>query len=176
MTKIIATASLFLGLFGVDWDAVDEKIDKEFPAVTFISTDQLQQRLLRSAATSERVAGEGNGVNMPVLIDVREPDEYQVSHLPAALNLMAETDIARLYPDRNTEIVVYCSVGYRSAAVAAKLDALGYTNVRNLRHSLFEWANKTYPMVNAEGATDKAHPFNRIWGSLLQPEIRQYQP
>ena len=47
---------------------------------------------------------------------------------------------------RDTPIVVYCSVGYRSARVARWLGRQGFTNVRNLDGSLFAWANEGRPM------------------------------
>ena len=159
---IISAASFFLELFGVSWDSVDEKIAEEFPGVAMLETSDLHARL-QSAATAA-----------PVLVDVREADEYRVSHLQAALNLQSAQDIAARFPDPDTEIVVYCSVGYRSAAVARELERLGYGQVQNLRHSIFAWANQGLPLVNASGATDKVHPFNRAWGSLLEKARHQY--
>ncbi|MCI5105231.1 MAG: rhodanese-like domain-containing protein [Pseudomonadales bacterium] len=159
---IVSAASFFLELFGVSWDSVDEKIAEEFPGVAMLETSELQAQL-RSAATPA-----------PVLVDVREANEYRVSHLQSALNLQSAQDIAARFPDPDTEIVVYCSVGYRSAAVARELESLGYVRVHNLRHSIFAWANQGLPLVNANGATDKVHPFNRAWGSLLEKSRHQY--
>jgi 3-mercaptopyruvate sulfurtransferase SseA len=70
--------------------------------------------------------------------------------------------------------VVYCSVGYRSAIVAAQLQALGYSNVLNLRHSIFEWAEKGYPLLNEAGDTNKVHPYNRAWGALIDASYHFY--
>ncbi|MBL4821350.1 MAG: rhodanese-like domain-containing protein [Gammaproteobacteria bacterium] len=164
MSKLVISAtitSFFFGLFGVDWGAVDQKIENEFPQVSFVSTTELNQ-LYRS------------GESLPVIIDVREEEEFQVSHLEQALNIKTGIEAAQQIPDKNAEIIVYCSVGYRSANVAAQLESLGYTKVRNLRHSIFEWANKGYPMSNAGGDTAKAHPFNRAWGKLLNQNLHQY--
>lgn len=165
MIKLIAAASLssiLFGLFGVDWESVDKKIEREFPAIEFVSTAALVQTYQREAA------------DLPLIIDVREQEEFQVSHLQDALNLRSGDSISRLYQDRATPIVVYCSVGYRSAAVAEELRQLGYSNVLNLRHSIFEWANAGYPLVNDAGETDKAHPFNAAWGALLAKPLRAY--
>lgn len=164
MVQLIISASLsslFVGLFGVSWESVDNKIEREFPAVIFISTQQLNEG--RQAKTSS-----------PKIFDVREPEEFAVSHLSGAINNSKSADIAELVSNKNTEIVVYCSVGYRSAAVAEELASLGYINVRNLKHSIFEWAEKGYPLVNSEGAIESVHPFNRAWGALINESLHQY--
>lgn len=158
MLNFIAAASIssfFFGLFGVSWESVDDKIRREFPSVKSVSTDQLRSRY------------EEAGEILPLVIDVREVDEFGVSHLGDALNLETAQAIVNMVAQRGlgkeTEIVVYCSVGYRSAAVAADLQELGFTRVFNLEHSLFDWANKGYPMIDSSGSTDKVHPFNRAW-------------
>lgn len=158
-----SVSSFFFGLFGVNWDAIDRRIEREFPNVSTVSTSSLHQQLQQPAS-------------LPVIIDVREAEEYSVSHLQTALNIMTGEDVARQVPDRDTPIIVYCSVGYRSAGVAAKLEELGYTRVSNLRHSIFEWASKGYPMESGAGDTDKVHPFNTAWGSLVDQELRAYSP
>lgn len=169
MLKLIAAASVssfFFGLFGVSWESVDEKIEREFPAVQAVSTDML---LMRYGAMDD---------SLPLVIDVREIDEFRVSHLDAALNLESADAISAMLTQRglskDTEIIVYCSVGYRSASVAADLQKLGFTQVLNLEHSLFEWANKGYPMRNASGSTDKVHPFNRAWSVLVDDSLHAY--
>ena len=160
---IITATSFFLQLFGVSWEAIDEKIVREYPAVNALEVADLATLL---ASTAKH----------PVIVDVREGREFAVSHLRAAENLSTAQEIARHYPDRETEIVVYCSVGYRSAEVAQQLIELGYNRVVNLRHSIFSWANQGLPLVNSSGETDKVHPYNRIWGSLLDANRHSYQP
>ncbi len=169
MLKLIAAASLssfFFGLFGVSWESVDEKIDREYPRVQTVSTEALLTRY-----------GESREV-LPIIIDVRESEEFRISHLNDALNLQNADSISELIAQRglgkDTEIIVYCSVGYRSAGVAADLQERGYTRVLNLEHSLFEWANKGYPMINATGQTDKVHPFNKAWSVLVNESLHAY--
>lgn len=119
MLKVLVGMSLssfFMGLFGVDWQTVDRKIARAFPAVEFVSTESLL------AEAQLRVA--------PTIIDVRLPEEYDVSHIPKAHNLQSAEAIAAAFPDYAEPIVVYCSVGYRSAAVAEELASLGYTSVK----------------------------------------------
>lgn len=159
-------SSFFFGLFGANWEAVDKKIKNEYPSVEFVSTDYLLQRYGQL------------DLSFPVIIDVREFEEFQVSHLQNAINLETGESISALFESRglnkDAPIIVYCSVGYRSAAVASALQQLGFTEVRNLRHSIFEWANKDYPMINNEGDTDKIHPFNKAWGVLVDESRHSY--
>ena len=55
------------------------------------------------------------------LIDVRASAEFQVSHIKGALNLERADAIAKKFPDKETELVLYCSIGYRSAKLGADL-------------------------------------------------------
>jgi rhodanese-related sulfurtransferase len=169
MIKLIAAASVssfFFGLFGVSWKSVDEKIEREFPGVQTVSTDVLLMRYEAADAT------------LPIIIDVREIGEFRVSHLNEALHLESAEAIFDAIADRglskDTEIILYCSVGYRSASVAADLKERGFTQVLNLEHSLFEWANKGYPMTSASGSTDKVHPFNKAWSVLVDEALHAY--
>lgn len=161
---VAVAASLFLELFGVNWKAIDERISREFPQVQHVTIAQLQDQLATGSAAQ------------PLIVDVREAEEFAVSHLHDAVNLQTAAAIADQLDDPNRPVVVYCSVGYRSAAVASELQAMGFENVRNLQHSIFAWANQGLPMENAGGETSKVHPYNRIWGSLVEPDLRQYQP
>ncbi len=111
---------------------------------------------------------------LATLFDVREPEEFGVSHIENALNLGTAEQIAAVIVDTGAPIIVYCSVGYRSAGVAERLQEMGFTNVLNLQHSLFEWANHGYPMVNAMGRTTRVHPFNRPWGALVEESLHSY--
>jgi rhodanese-related sulfurtransferase len=77
---------------------------------------------------------------------------------------------------RDTPVVVYCSVGYRSARVARWLGRQGFTNVRQLDGSLFAWANEGRPMVADGRSVREVHPYNDFWGRLLKPEVRSDAP
>ena len=70
-----------------------------------------------------------------VAVDVREPDEYAVGHIPGAKLLPlgdVVTRAAEVLPDREAAYLVYCRTGRRSADAVQKLDALGYTNIYDL--------------------------------------------
>lgn len=105
-----------------------------------------------------------------LLLDAREPAEYAVSHLPGAVQfpprgpLPAWTDTVA----RDRPIVVYCSVGYRSENVARDLRDAGFTEVRNLYGSLFDWADRGLPVIDSAGRPARAiHTYNRRWGRLV---------
>ena len=68
-------------------------------------------------------------------VDVREPDEYAVGHIPGALLLPLGqiTDRAQeVLPDKEAPWLVYCRTGRRSADAVQKLEALGYTSLYDL--------------------------------------------
>ena len=66
------------------------------------------------------------------LIDVREDGEWEKEHALGAQHLgrgVIERDIVNAFPDKNTELILYCGGGYRSALAADNLQKMGYTNV-----------------------------------------------
>lgn len=70
-----------------------------------------------------------------LLVDVREESEYAAGHVPGAVHLSKgtiERDIEERVPDVDTEIVLYCGGGYRSALVADNLQKMGYRNVLSM--------------------------------------------
>ena len=70
-----------------------------------------------------------------VAVDVREPDEYAVGHIPGAKLLpLGEVNsrAAEVLPEKEATWLVYCRTGRRSAEAVQKLDALGYSNLYDL--------------------------------------------
>lgn len=105
-----------------------------------------------------------------LILDARERDEYSVSHLEGAIYLGYENvDFSQLDGvDKDTPIVVYCSIGVRSENIGAQLLEQGFTNVQNLYGSIFEWANKGYPIVdNAGYPTKNIHGYSWVWGKWM---------
>ena len=106
-----------------------------------------------------------------VLLDVRSPEEYAVSHLPEARFVNYETFKLEEVQDipKEAEVVVYCAVGYRSERVGEKLQQAGYQNVQNLYGGIFEWKNEGKEVVNRKGQpTDSVHTYNRRWSKWLE--------
>ncbi len=70
-----------------------------------------------------------------VLLDVREDHEWQAGHVAGAVHLgrgILERDLERLYPDPDTEIIMYCGGGYRSALCCDAAQKMGYRRVWSL--------------------------------------------
>ncbi len=70
-----------------------------------------------------------------VLLDVREDAEWQAGHAAEAMHLgkgILERDIEKLHPDPDTEIIMYCGGGYRSALTCDVAQRMGYRNVSSL--------------------------------------------
>jgi rhodanese-related sulfurtransferase len=70
-----------------------------------------------------------------VLIDVREESEWAAGHAAEAVHLgkgILERDLEQRYPDPNTELILYCGGGYRSALAADAAQRMGYRNVYSL--------------------------------------------
>ena len=137
-------------------------IDVRFPDVEWIDAETLSQSMKAPESAT------------PLLLDVRSEEEFAVSHLRGAIRVEpGETSFASLPIDRGTPVVVYCSVGYRSAAIVEALRASGVSDVRNLSGGIFAWANEGRPVFkNGEPATT-VHPYDQLWGVLLQDELQQ---
>ena len=85
-----------------------------------------------------------------LLIDVREESEFAKDHLPGAIHLgkgVIERDIESRVPELNTEMVLYCGGGYRSALAADNLQKMGYSNVISMDGGIRGWREKNYPLV-----------------------------
>lgn len=80
-----------------------------------------------------------------LILDVRTPEEYAAGHIPNAVNLPNESigsaEISQL-PQKDQLILVYCRSGRRSKEAAAKLVALGYTNVVEFG-GILDWKGET---------------------------------
>ena len=113
-----------------------------------------------------------------VLLDTRAKGEYDVSHLPGAHWVgYDDFDLSRVKTiPKDANIVVYCSVGYRSEKVGEKLLAAGYQHVHNLYGSLFEWVNQGNPVVDDAGKpTQRVHAFSHMWGIWLKRGEKVYE-
>ena len=88
-----------------------------------------------------------------LLIDVREESEFSKDHLPGAIHLgkgIIERDIEAKYPDLQTELVLYCGGGFRSALAADNLQKMGYTNVISMDGGIRDWREKGYPLTKGK--------------------------
>jgi molybdopterin/thiamine biosynthesis adenylyltransferase/rhodanese-related sulfurtransferase len=124
---------------------------------------------------SEIDAGEGRDrieSGEPVVVDVREQDEWDEGHIPGAVHVPRghlESRIERLAPDTARPVVVYCSAGNRSAFAAKTLTELGYEDVVSLAGGFTDWKRNGFP-VQLQAGLD-APRRARYSRHLLIPEV-----
>src|ERR671916_2789789 len=84
----------------------------------------------------------------PILVDVRENEEWDAGHIPGAKHVTRghlETRIEGAAPDRSQPIVLYCASGNRSALAADTLERLmGYENVESMTGGITLWKDRGY--------------------------------
>lgn len=100
-----------------------------------------------------------------VILDVREPKEYDVAHIPEALNLprgLLEFSIWALVPDKDTLIFVYCKTGARAALSTKTLNEMGYKNAVAVDTGGAAWVKAGYPVQTSISDEEFViHPANR---------------
>ncbi len=121
-----------------------------------------------------------------LIFDVREPDEFAVSHLQGAQQVhpaITPEAFLQRYGDQiaGKTLVFYCSIGWRSSELADRLSGAltdrRAEQVHNLRGGIFRWHNESRPLINANGATDWVHPYSPDWANLVERQGRtSYQP
>jgi molybdopterin/thiamine biosynthesis adenylyltransferase/rhodanese-related sulfurtransferase len=107
-----------------------------------------------------------------VLIDTREPHEYQEAHLEGGKlvppGLLAD-EIAAAAPDKSARTILYCRSGNRSYKAAEQMQALGYENVASMAGGILAWQEQGLPVAAAEGLT--AEQRDRYSRHTLLPEV-----
>lgn len=137
------------------WKEVKTEVREKFPGVRHVGTERVRQLI------------QTEGLQ---LIDVRRADEYSVSHLEGAINLPLDDGFAKRLSslDRELPVLLYCSVGYRSAMAAEQMRKAGFADVSNYLGSIFAWHNKGLPVYDDAGPTKRVHPYDASWGELLR--------
>jgi len=115
-----------------------------------------------------------NNLDQFTVLDTRELKEYLVSHIPGAEHMGYDNPkwdkLSELAKD--TPIVVYCSIGYRSEKIGEQLKKQGFTKVRNLYGSIFEWSNQGYELQGPKGVvTKRVHTYNKKWSKWVLNEF-----
>jgi rhodanese-related sulfurtransferase len=83
------------------------------------------------------------------LVDVREESEWMQGRLPGAVHLskgVIERDIEKRFPQTDTELVLYCGGGSRSALAADNLQKMGYQTVLSMIGGFKSWRDAGYPL------------------------------
>ncbi len=106
-----------------------------------------------------------------VVFDVRESEEFAVSHINGAIQIPPDVDAAEFTEDyadllNGKTAVFYCSVGRRSSDLLARLESslrnAGAKSSANLEGGIFNWVNQEKPLSG-----NKVHPYNAYWGRLI---------
>ena len=123
-------------VFGMDHSPGFLKLVNEArPRVKEITIEQAHQRLKANPKA--------------VLLDVREDSEWQSGHAAEAVHLgkgVMERDLEKMFPDPNTEMIMYCGGGYRSVLTCEVAQKMGYRNVTSLIGGYKGLAAAQWPM------------------------------
>ena len=119
-------------------------------------------------AQAEQEIAEGGAV----VLDVREPDEYEQGALPDAVHIprgTLETSVEGRIPDKSSHVVIYCAGGTRSAFAAQTLQELGYSDVASVIGGFNRWKDEGRAWSAPRSLT--AEQRNRYQRHLLLPEV-----
>ncbi len=128
---------------------------------------KLQITEIDTAAAATRIEAGG-----AIVLDVREPDEYEQGALPNALHIARghlEAQIESNVIDKSTPLVVYCAGGVRSAFAAKTLQELGYTDVSSVVGGFGKWKDEGRAWSTPANLT--AEQRNRYQRHVLLPEV-----
>jgi molybdopterin/thiamine biosynthesis adenylyltransferase/rhodanese-related sulfurtransferase len=134
-----------------------ELLNKAKLAIKEIDTAGAQQRILNGS---------------PVVLDVREPDEFEQGALDGVVHIPRghlEAQVEQRIQDHDAEIIVYCAGGVRSAFAAQTLGELGYTDVMSMDGGFGKWKDEGRNWVTPKTLSPEQR--NRYQRHLLLPEI-----
>lgn len=120
----------------------------------------------------------------PILLDVREPAEFALLHIPGSVNVprgvleqSCEWDYDETEPSlaagRDQEIVVICRSGKRSVLAADMMQRMGFTNVVSLKTGVRGWADFEQSMVDDAENTVDGDSAEELLAPHLRPEQRK---
>jgi adenylyltransferase/sulfurtransferase len=133
-------------------------MDEARRLVPEVSTDEVKTRL---AAPQK-----------PVLLDVREREEFRQGYVPGAVSIprgFLEMRIEEAVPEKGTPVVAYCGSGTRSLLAGRIMKELGYTNVTSMRGGFTAWKNQGLPVEEPHQFT--AEQQIRYSRHFLLPEV-----
>ncbi|MFZ9773656.1 MAG: molybdopterin-synthase adenylyltransferase MoeB [Ilumatobacteraceae bacterium] len=120
-----------------------------------------------TAAAADKIAA-----GSVVVLDVREPDEFEQGALPDVIHIPRghlEAQVETRIIDKSVPVVVYCAGGVRSAFAAKTLQELGYTNVFSMAGGFGKWKDEGRPWLTPVALS--AEQRNRYQRHLLLPEV-----
>ena len=122
--------------------------------------------------------------NDVLLVDVSEPYEFALAHIPDSLNVprgilesACEYDYDETVPElaggRSRDIVIICRSGRRSALAAHTLLQMGFAKVRSLKTGLRGWNDGEYPLVDAQQQPVDPDLAEDYYTTKLRPEQKK---
>ena len=128
---------------------MNQEIRDEFPNVVAISPEQLQTELQSSLP--------------PVLIDAREASVFSISHLPNSIHWDDFENRTQEFLKSKRKLIVYCTIGYRSARTVQKLRKQGF-DAYNLETGILGWMHLGGPLIDSKKLpTKKDHVYGKRW-------------
>jgi len=136
-------------------------------ATTGADTERKQVEEIEAFEAAQEIEG-GDAV----LIDTREPHEYQEAHLENGKLVppgLLGDEIVTAAPDKSARTIIYCRSGNRSFKAAEQMERLGYTDVASMAGGILAWQEQGLPVVAASGMT--AEQRDRYSRHTLLPEV-----
>jgi molybdopterin/thiamine biosynthesis adenylyltransferase/rhodanese-related sulfurtransferase len=133
---------------------------------------ELLQQAKSGITEVDTAGGEQLLVDGHVLLDVREPDEFEQGAIPGSIHIprgQLESNIENRVPDRDTNLVVMCAGGVRSAFAVQTLEQLGYANTVSMDGGFNKWKDEGRDWKRPQTLTPDQR--NRYQRHLLVPEI-----
>jgi rhodanese-related sulfurtransferase len=121
------------------------KHDPDFERLCDLAREEIAELSVHDV---QAIMGEDSEV---MVIDVREDHEWAKDHVAGARHIgrgILERDIAKHVDDKDTELVLYCGGGYRSALAALNLQKMGYTRVASMAGGIKAWRAAEYPIAS----------------------------
>ena len=156
---------LFISLTAFSQESIKEVLKKyNNEKIPYISVDRLKD------LSAKKVT----------ILDAREQKEFDVSHIKNAIHVGYDnfklSKTTKKITDKNSFVVVYCTLGVRSEDIAEKLKEAGYKNVYNLFGGIVDWKNKGNTVVDAnENETEKVHVSSKVWSKWLLKGEKVYE-
>lgn len=179
--RIVLGAVLATPAIALAWPWRRGLPDPAHPATRMEAVESAVARLIpvQEMTTAELAARQQGGQPL-VLLDVREAEEFALSHIPGAIRLQPGTPAREVLARHGERLagaaaVFYCAVGWRSGQMVeglrAAAGAAGASGLYNLRGGIFRWHIEGRPLAPA-GVSD-IHEFDRDWGLLLRRSLNR---
>lgn len=121
------------------------------------------------------------GPDPPLILDIREPEEFRAMHISDSLNVPRgilesaceygyEETVRELVEARFRDVVVVCRSGNRSTLAAFTMRQMGYRKVVSMKTGLRGWNDYELPLVNAAGMTVPVELADEFFATRLRPD------